>query len=65
LLSIYGKLSSNNFWHVRIGVDNRVSDNRIQGEKYVLQNFNEQEKNVLSGVLEKVTSELSEKLFGE
>jgi len=65
LLSIYEELSSNNFWHVRIGVDNRVEGNRIPGEMYVLQNFNEQEKNALSIVLEKATSELSEKLFGD
>src|SRR3989344_9569988 len=41
LLSIYEKLGTKNFWHIRIGVDNRISDNRTRGEDYVLQNFTE------------------------
>lgn len=68
-----GSGQAKDFWRVRIGVDNReiistnnpISNNtnfqskkRISGEAYVLQDFSENEKNILDNVLEKVTSEI-------
>ncbi|MCB9813434.1 MAG: aminoacyl-tRNA hydrolase [Pseudomonadales bacterium] len=39
LLSIYQHLKTKNFWHVRVGVDNRGGDRSIPAESYVLQKF--------------------------
>ena len=63
LLSIYAKLRSQNFWHVRMGVDNRGLDTRIPGEKYVLQDFSEEELEVLGKAIDKITSELTNQLI--
>lgn len=58
LNDIYDKLGTKEFWHIRIGVDNRDTMNRISGEEYVLQDFTDQEKIIL----EKVTKEICKKL---
>ena len=63
LLSIYEKLETKNFWHVRVGVDNRSSDNRISGEKYVLQNFEETEIETRDIVIEKVVKDIMDRLY--
>lgn len=39
------------FWRVRIGVDNRILTNRINGETYVLNNFLQEEKKILLEVV--------------
>lgn len=59
LNSIYQSLGTKDFWHVRIGVDNRTSNDRISGEKYVLQDFTQEEKSLLEKILPKLTNELS------
>lgn len=41
--SIEHSIGSKEFWRVRVGVDNRVPDNRVSGESYVLQNFTPEE----------------------
>lgn len=51
--SVEEKLGSKEFHRVRIGVDNRDSQNRQDGKTYVLENFTVEEQEVL------------EKLFGE
>ncbi|MFA6005840.1 MAG: aminoacyl-tRNA hydrolase [Patescibacteria group bacterium] len=56
--SVEELLGTKDFWRVRIGVDNRNSENRIPGEAYVLQNFTEEERKVLATVFEKAFSEL-------
>lgn len=52
--SIEECLKTTDFWRVRVGIDNRDPENRTQGEAYVLEDFTQKEKNLLSGVLEKV-----------
>lgn len=52
--SIEKELKSKDFWRVRIGVDNRSSDNRISGEEYVLQNFTNEEYKILEDVFDKI-----------
>lgn len=47
LLSIDQALGTNQYWHVRLGVDNRDPHNRLPGEAYVLQNFTAQEQDEL------------------
>jgi PTH1 family peptidyl-tRNA hydrolase len=56
--SVENLLGKTNFWRVRIGVDNRDTDNRISGEEYVLQNFTGEERKVLSDVIAKVCDDL-------
>ena len=58
LISIYDKLGSRDFWHVRVGVDNRALDNRISGEEYVLQDFTQKELEVISQVIDNIVREL-------
>ena len=67
LLSIYEKLGSKDFWHVRVGVDNRdirSTDHglrttvSIPGEKYVLQNFTDEEMQILESVIDRIVKDL-------
>ncbi len=59
LNDIYEKLGTNEFWHVRVGVDHRDPENRIKGEDYVLQDFTEEEKVVLNGVIKQICNQLA------
>lgn len=56
--SIDDALGTDQYWHVRIGIDNRPLDNRPMGEEYVLQNFSDEEKNKLNVVIKEVCSKL-------
>ena len=56
--SVEESIGTSDFWRVRIGVDNREADNRIPGEEYVLQNFSDEEIDVLDEVTEKATNEV-------
>ena len=58
LNDIYEKLGTNEFWHVRVGVDNRNSENRVKGDEYVLQDFSEEEKLILNGVIKQICNQL-------
>lgn len=60
IASIETELATKDFWRVRIGVDNRSPENRIQGEEYVLQEFTEEEKDILNQTIEKTTKELTQ-----
>ncbi len=62
ILSIEKELKTKDFWRVRIGVDNRSFVERIPGEKYVLQDFREDEKVKLKEVIEKVIPDLFERV---
>lgn len=63
LASIEENLATKKFWRVRIGVDNRNAYKRISGEKYVLQDFLEDEKKIINEVFNKVTQKLIEILL--
>lgn len=39
LLSLYNHLGSEQFWHVRLGIDGRLPSQRVAGREYVLQKF--------------------------
>ena len=54
LLDIYEKLGTKDFWHVRVGVENRDGEHRIPGEKYVLSDFTKNEKETLEGVIKQI-----------
>lgn len=62
--SVEEALGTKNFWRVRIGVDARSTENRVDGEIYVLQNFTKDEQNLIDGVFEGVIEKLkAEKLL--
>jgi len=58
LLSIYEALGTDQFTHVRIGVENRQLDNRLSGKDYVLQAFAPAEIETLQAVIGQVAKEL-------
>lgn len=70
LLSIYKKLGSKNFWHVRVGIENRLKRSEARGQRlespsgedYVLQDFTEDELDTIAGITDKIVDELITKL---
>lgn len=63
LISISQALGPDNFWHVRIGVDNRDPENRMPGEEYVLQDFTDEELAKLRIVIEEIAENLAKYLI--
>ncbi len=63
--SVEQALGSDQFWHIRIGVDNRTTEERQQqsGQDYVLGGFREDEKEVISRVISKIVHDLEKDLF--
>ncbi|MBI5126933.1 aminoacyl-tRNA hydrolase [Candidatus Roizmanbacteria bacterium] len=63
LESIEQNLKSKDFWRIRIGVDARNKERWINGETYVLDNFLNEEKNILEmEVFPKIYPQLIEQL---
>lgn len=58
LNDIYEKIGTSDFWHVRVGVDNRDPENRAKGDEYVLGDFTEEEKLVLDKVIKQICNQL-------
>lgn len=59
LKSIYEQLGSKDFWHVRIGIDNRLKTGfKGTGEDYVLSNFRPEERIVVDRVIDQVVAAL-------
>lgn len=58
LNDIYEKIGTSDFWHVRVGVDNRDPENRASGYDYVLEDFTEDEKLILNGVIKQICNQL-------
>jgi PTH1 family peptidyl-tRNA hydrolase len=52
------KLKDKNFWRVRIGVENRDLQNKIPGEAYVLQNFNNDELQIINNEIDQIIDQL-------
>ena len=59
LNDIYDKLGTSEFWHVRVGVDNRTVENRTNGKDYVLQDFTSEERTILDGVIKQICNQLA------
>lgn len=57
--SVDESLGTSEYWHVRIGIDNRPFDNRPLGEEYVLNNFTDKEMEVLNKVINEVCKKLA------
>lgn len=58
IASINEKLKSKDYWRIRIGVDARTVDNRVEGEKYVLQDFENEEEKILMETVDKAIKKL-------
>lgn len=58
--SIYNELKSINFWHIRIGIDNRAGERVIPPEVYVLQNLTQEENQILQTSFEAIFVKLKE-----
>lgn len=58
LSSIDSELGNNEYWHVRVGVDRRDPLNRVMGEEYVLQDFSDEENNILDKTIKEVVNKL-------
>jgi PTH1 family peptidyl-tRNA hydrolase len=52
--SVEEELGTKNFWRIRIGIENRNTEDRIPGDKYVLGNFTEEEKRIIIWVFQKI-----------
>ncbi|MBW7960253.1 aminoacyl-tRNA hydrolase [Patescibacteria group bacterium] len=60
LKSIEENLKRNDFWRLRIGVDNRRPENRVGGQSYVLHRFQDDEISRLQEeIFPKITSQLN------
>jgi PTH1 family peptidyl-tRNA hydrolase len=58
LSSVYQQLGTDQFWHVRIGVDNRQGQRSMPGERYVLQPFTSDELHSLSQLWPQLSRDL-------
>ncbi len=58
LKSVDKALGTDEYWHVRIGIDNRPENSRPMGEEYVLQNFSDEERTVLDKVIKAACKKL-------
>lgn len=61
--SIIHTLGSDQFWSVRIGIDNRQGEAKIPGKIYVLQNFSQDEEIRLNEIVKQVANDMREKFF--
>jgi PTH1 family peptidyl-tRNA hydrolase len=59
LKSVYEQLGSKEFWHVRMGVDNRMKiPFKGSGEEYVLSSWLPEERKMVENMIEKIAEEL-------
>lgn len=60
LSSIFTSTNSDNYWFLRIGIDNRSQDQRkfISGSDYVLSRFSEEELKILKETFAKISNSL-------
>ncbi|MBU0618710.1 aminoacyl-tRNA hydrolase [Patescibacteria group bacterium] len=72
IASIEQHLKTNQFWRVRVGIDNRPhfakatrgkGEEKIDGESYVLQNFNKTEQERLALVIHQITLDLNQQVL--
>jgi peptidyl-tRNA hydrolase, PTH1 family len=56
--SIEKSLGTEQFWRVRVGIDNRDPENRIPGDVYVLQKFSEDELKQINLVIQQIQKEI-------
>lgn len=59
LNDIYDKLGTKDFWHIRVGVDNRSAESRTKGEDYVLEDFTDEERHILDKAIKEICKKLA------
>lgn len=59
VISTEKELKTKDFWRIRIGVDGRSEENRIPGEKYVLEKFNKEDVEKLQSIFCEIFSGIS------
>lgn len=57
--SVERVLGTEDFWRVRVGVDNRDPESRMSGEEYVLEDFSQEERQVLDRVIDEICRKLA------
>lgn len=57
--SIEQVLGTDNFWRIRIGIDNRKPEERIPGEEYVLEDFTKEERKTIDRVIDEICKKLA------
>ena len=57
--SVDEALGTDQYWHVRVGVDNRPPDARTKGIDYVLEEFSDEERKMLDKVIKGVCKKLA------
>lgn len=60
LRSLYQHLHTEQFWHVRVGIDGRQGDRSMPGSAYVLAPFSKGESEVLENTIREVAKKLQE-----
>ncbi len=63
--SVKESLGTDQFWHVRIGVDGRKGDRSFDPQDYVLSGFSTDEQTLIEKVKESVCELLAQKILGE
>ena len=62
LTSIYQHFGTDQFWHVRIGIDGRRGDRTTAPDKYVLSSFSTNERSIIEPVINQVIDKLNQRL---
>ncbi len=62
--SVVQALGTDEFFHARVGVDNRNGDRSMRGDQYVLQPFSSAEKEVFEATIEELYAEFNNMLTG-
>jgi PTH1 family peptidyl-tRNA hydrolase len=57
--SVNEALGTDQYWHVRIGVDSRPLDARPEGIEYVLEEFSDEERKILDKTIKEVCKKLA------
>jgi len=71
--SVVKTLGSADFWHIRVGIENRavkqletetvgLKKRRIAGERYVLESFDKEELKIVNKVIDEITAKVSSDL---
>ncbi len=57
--SVADALGTQDFWRIRIGIDARAPDTRVDGETYVLQDFTFEELIIIKSIIPSIVERLS------
>jgi len=61
LLSLYQAIGTEQFWHVRVGVDGRMGTRHQAGQDYVLASFSSEERKLMDETIDGLLVELGKK----